>query len=441
MRYSRVMQWNFNKSIAECIKTFAHDDTERLIENRRHIHSYPEPSYGEHQTSAYIQTELAAAGITHTGGWGEVPAGYQTPGFLTGNYGIRAILPALRNANASRTVALRADMDALPVKEESGLPFASINSGFMHACGHDAHTAMVLSAARILKRLRDETSDLPGDEFPGNVVFIFQPAEELAPGGAQSLIQQGILAGTADTAPVGAVFGQHVNPGLPAGMLGFRPGLHMAGVDDFEIRIGGRGGHAAGPDQLIDPIVIAAQLILALQTIVSRRANPQTPTVLSFGRIEGLGAYNIIPDEVRILGTFRTSNTDWKREAVELIRTTSIAFCKSLGASATVRIVPGYPPLANDTNLANFAREAGVALVGEEQVVELPLVMWAEDFAYYGKAIPANFHNLGVANQALDWNLPLHNCRFKIDESALATGAAYLAWLAFNALSSSVLDS
>jgi amidohydrolase len=379
-----------------------------ILRCRRHLHRHPELSYQESATAAFIAKELGAIGVDC-----ELAVG--------GTHGIRAVLDS---GHPGPVVALRADMDALPITENTGLPFASENPGVMHTCGHDAHTAMLLGTARLFQHLRGR------DGFAGTVVFIFQPAEERAPGGAQAMIAGGVL----EQPRPDCVIGQHVNPELPAGTVGFRPGLMMASVDDLFVTIKGSGGHGAMPHLCVDPISAAAQIITAAQTVVSRMADPQLPSVLSFGRIIGEGANNIIPGEVRLEGTFRTVDETWRAEALEQIIKLVELTAEAHRTSATVDILRGYPALYNDGKLNGCLSAAAADLLGEAAVRPLPLFMGAEDFAYYGRQVPACFFNLGTGHPDREWNPPLHHPAMDIDESALAIGAATMAWLALSRL-------
>jgi metal-dependent amidase/aminoacylase/carboxypeptidase family protein len=415
---------------------------EQAVATRRHLHQHPELSFEESETADYVAAQLQAAGIPHRTGVG----GNGIVGVITGS--------------GTRTVALRADMDALPIQEQNEVSYCSRVDGVMHACGHDAHTTSLLTAGRILADL--------GDDLPGRVVLIFQHAEERAPGGAAPMIEAGILegglpipagtsvgAGAGGTSPgagapgspasdsrasgspaprVDTVVGQHVNPEIPAGTVGFHAGLFMASVDDVYITIKGKGGHAAKPQQCVDPVTIASTLVVTLQQIVSRRADPIVASVLSFGRFIGAGAHNVIPDEVSLAGTFRTTDPAWRDEAVAHIEKTARELVESLGASAEVNIVRGYPSLYNDEELTARARARAEEYLGADNVVELPPAMWAEDFAYFGHHRPACFYNLGVRNEAAGIIHPVHSSRFNLDEEALKPGAGLLAWIALGEL-------
>ena len=395
---------------AETVRRLAdelYDDTVRV---RRTIHRTPELSFDEKGTAAFVADELSQAGIPYT------PA--------VGGHGVIATIAGDAAAGRGETpvVALRADMDALPIGEENDHGFCSTVDGVMHACGHDGHTASLLTAGRILARLHDTLS--------GTVRLIFQPAEERAPGGAQAMIGDGAL----ESPRVRSVFGQHVNPDLPVGTVGFNPGLFMASTDDVVITVRGRGGHAAKPHDAVDPIAIASQLIVTLQQVVSRSANPITPSVLTFGRFVAEGAINVIPDTAELAGTFRTVDERWREEALGQIEAISRDLVASLGGTAQVEIRRGYPPVVNDAGATALARERAVEYLGEDRVVDLPPAMWAEDFAYFAKERPACFYNLGVRNEKRGIVHPVHSSRFDLDEEALRVGGGLMAWIALGAL-------
>ncbi len=388
-----------------------HEETTRI---RRHLHRHPELSFQEAETARYISSQLDRIGIPHDTD--------------VAGHGIVARVPGARsrgatNAAATRAVALRADFDALPIEEADGREYRSQNPGVMHACGHDVHTSCLLTALRILSDARDS--------WDGTVTALFQPAEERAPGGARGMIDAGAL----DNPSVHHVFGQHVNTEIPVGAVGFGSGLFMASADEIYITVNGRGGHAAKPHLAADPVAIASQLIVTLQQIVSRAANPIVPSVLTFGRIIGDGAANVIPDSVRIDGTFRTVDESWRGEALDRIRDVSIAIAGALGGSVDVRIERGYPALVNDDGATTIARDAAIEYLGADRVVDLPPTMWAEDFAYYALERPSCFFNLGVRNDDRGIVHSVHTPRFDVDEDALAVGSGLLAWIAIRSLS------
>ncbi|MBL7776560.1 MAG: amidohydrolase [Saprospiraceae bacterium] len=378
-----------------------------VVGYRRHLHAHPELSFEEIQTGAYVAARLAEWGIEHRRG-------------IAGT----GVVALIKGKNPRRkVVALRADMDALPIQEANEAPYKSQNPGVMHACGHDVHTAALLGAARILHTLRDQ--------FSGTVKCIFQPGEERLPGGASLMIREGVLQ---RPRPAG-IFGQHVHPPLPAGMVGFRPGMYMASADEIYVTVKGRGGHAAMPQEVIDPVAIAAQLLMALQQIVSRYADPTIPTVLSFGKINSVGgATNVIPNEVKLEGTFRTMDEKWRADAHKRMVRIAGQVAKSMGGACEFNIVKGYPVLYNDAALTRRAQSWAREYLGPERVVELPLRMTAEDFAWYSQQIPACFYRLGTGNPARGITSPVHTNTFDIDEAALETGMGLMAWLAVREL-------
>lgn len=382
------------------IKALANQYTPQVIEYRRHIHAHPELSFEEEKTSAYIASILANVGIQHTKG--------------IGGHGLVGLI----NGHKSKIIALRADMDALPIIEQSDKPYRSKNEGVMHACGHDVHTASLLGAAHILNDLKDK--------IDVGVKLIFQPAEEKLPGGASLMIKDGVLKNPTPK----AIIGQHVFPSLEAGKLGIRSGLYMASADEIYITFKGKGGHAAAPQDCIDTILMASQVILALQSITSRYCDPATPSVLSIGKINSVGgATNIIPDEVKIEGTFRTLDEKWRFKAHELIKTIVSQTVKSYGGEADVNIMIGYPSLINDEFLSANVRKAMVNFVGEENVVDLPIRMTAEDFSFYSQEMSGCFYRLGTGNKAQGITSPVHTPTFDIDESALTLGMGFMAYL------------
>lgn len=374
------------------------------VTDRRHLHAHPELSFQEFETQRYIAAQLDAMGIDH-----RTIAG-------TG-------LIAEIGGGSGPTVALRADTDALPIQEKNEVDYRSRNQGVMHACGHDVHTASLLGTARILAELRSR--------IQGTVRLLFQPGEEKLPGGASLMIRDGALR---DPVPE-AIFGQHVHPPLPAGTLGFRPGIYMASADELYLTVHGRGGHGAMPHNCVDPIVITAQIITALQQLVSRESDPTLPVVLTFGKItsEG-GATNVIPNSVSLMGTLRTLDESWRKELHLRLRRTAEGIAKALGGSVTLEIGHGYPFLKNDESLTHWAWEEARRLLGEERAVALPIRMTGEDFAFYSHHLPACFYRLGVGNPAKGISSPVHTDTFDVDEQCLQTGSAFMAWLALRRL-------
>ncbi|WP_162051665.1 M20 metallopeptidase family protein [Pontibacter pamirensis] len=387
--------------VKELAQTYAPD----TVQVRRHIHANPELSFEEHNTAAYVKRVLESYGLNPTS---------------MAETGLVALIEG-KNPE-KRTIALRADLDALPIVEANEVAYKSKNEGVMHACGHDVHTASLLGAARILQELREE--------YEGTVKLIFQPGEEKFPGGASIMIKEGVL----QNPDPEKIIGQHVFPMLPAGKVGFRSGMYMASADEIYITVKGKGGHAAMPEQNVDTVLIASHLIVALQQIVSRHASPKVPTVLSFGKVEAKGATNVIPDEVKIEGTFRTMNEVWRKEAHKRIKKLAEGLCESMGGSCVIDIKNGYPFLQNDPELTERARAAAESYLGADNVVDLDLWMGAEDFAYYSQEVPACFYRLGTRNDARGIVSGVHTPTFDIDEAALETSIGLMAYVALQEL-------
>lgn len=379
-----------------------------LIDIRRYLHTHPELSFEEWNTTKFILKKLNEFGITSV----EKVAGTGIVALITGKQPEKSC------------VALRADMDALPIEELNDVPYKSQNKGVMHACGHDVHTTCLLGAAKILQ--------LAKDQFEGTIKLIFQPGEEKSPGGASLMIAAGAL----ENPQPKAIFGLHVDPSLPSGTVGFRPGMYMASSDEIHIRIIGKGGHAALPQLAIDPIAIAALTITALQQIVSRKANPLTPSVLTFGKIAGGFTTNVIPDEVEILGTFRTFDETWRAKAKTLIRETVQQIAAANGASVAIDMPPGYPTVFNDPELTERTIQNAEGIIRKENVNALALRMTSEDFAFYSQKISACFFRLGTNQKNEHYNIPVHNAHFDIDEGAISTGVKMMCLLALAELQS-----
>lgn len=373
---------------------------DELITIRRHLHAHPELSYEEVQTSAFIQQQLQQLGIP-----------YQ----VLAQTGVVALIEG--NNPSRRIIALRADMDALPIQEENEVPYKSTNPGVMHACGHDVHTTCLLGAARILNELKDQ--------WEGTVKLIFQPGEERNPGGASLMIAEGVL----ENPKPEAIVALHVHPGLATGKTSFRAGKVMASADELYITIKGRGGHAAAPHLAVDPIVIAAHLILALQQLISRNNNPHNPSVLSITSFHAGTTTNVIPNEVKLMGTFRAMDEAWRFQAHELIHRMVHQLVESMGASADLHIDVGYPTVHNDPNLHTAAVACAAQMLPEAAIEETELRMGAEDFGYYTQQIPGCFFRLGVMNIEKGITSGVHTPTFDVDEEAIATGAALMAWM------------
>lgn len=379
---------------------------ERLITIRRHLHQYPELSFKEFKTTEFINETLNGHGLpsltalTETGGYVDLQ-GSSTQG---------------------PTIALRADIDALPIQELNQVDYKSNHDGIMHACGHDVHTTSLLGAMIILNELKSE--------WKGTIRCIFQAGEERLPGGASLLIKEGVLEPN-----VSSIHGQHVMPLIPAGKVGFRPGLYMASADEIYIKVIGKGGHGAHPHMNIDPVVIAAEIISELQTVVSRHAKPSIPTVVSIGKVIAEGSTNIIPNEVYMEGTLRTYDEDWRMKAHQLIKTICRDKAKMHGAVCEVEVRKGYPFLLNNEELTLKSRQWAEDFLGKDKVEELEIWPAGEDFAYYSQEIPACFYRLGVRNEDEGITSMVHTPTFDIDESALITGAGLMAWLAIKQIS------
>lgn len=390
-----------NHTLISLIKEQAHLIKNDMIADRRYLHAHPELSFKEFNTSAYVQKRLKEMGIEHR---------------VVAQTGVLAAITGLKGNGP--VIALRADMDALPIKEQNDIDYRSVNEGVMHACGHDAHTALLLGAARILNAIKEE--------FAGTARLIFQPAEEKLPGGAQQMIAEGAL----DHPQPVHVIGQHVYPHMQAGKVAIPTGVCMASMDEIVVTITGKGGHGAMPHTTIDPVQIAAHLVVALQQLVSRMANPQMPTVLSFGRFIADGAINIIPNTVYMEGTFRTFNDEWRYEAHERMKKLAVSLVEGMGATCQFDVHCGYPSLNNDALLSDAMNAYAREYIGEENLESIENLMAAEDFAYYGRQKPSVFYFLGVGNEAKNITSPLHSPTFNLDEAALETGAGLMAYFA-----------
>ncbi|WP_369329284.1 M20 metallopeptidase family protein [Danxiaibacter flavus] len=392
--------------LKEKIKRLSQEYAPAFKEIRHHLHAHPELSYKEFETSAFVQKNLTEWGIDFK---------------VLAQTGVVAVLEG-KNPS-SRVIALRADMDALPIREENDVPYVSTNPGVMHACGHDVHTTCLLGAAKILKEL--------SNEWEGTIKLIFQPGEERNPGGASLLIKEGVLE---DPAPQG-IIALHVNPGLEVGKLSFRTGRVMASADEIYITIKSKGGHAAAPHLTADTILIASHLIVSLQQIISRNNNPTSPSVLSICSFQGGYTTNVIPSEVKLMGTFRAMDETWRFKAHELIRKQTIGLVEAMGAEVDLHIDVGYPTVDNDPKLTERAWRIAEDYMGKEHVSETELRMGAEDFGYYTQAIPGCFFRLGVRNEEKGIVHNVHTPKFNIDEAAIETGIGIMAMLAANVTS------
>ncbi|KPM49749.1 M20 metallopeptidase family protein [Jiulongibacter sediminis] len=392
--------------LLEKVKGLAKDFSADSVAIRRHLHANPELSFEEYKTSAFVAQKLREMGL-------EPQEGVAGTG----------VVAMVKGKNPDKKViGLRADMDALPILEANEVPYKSKNEGVMHACGHDVHTTSLLGTARILSQLKDD--------FEGTVKLVFQPGEEKVPGGASLMIKEGVLE---NPRPFGMI-GQHVAPNLPVGKIGFREGMYMASTDEIYLTVKGKGGHGAAPDQCIDPILIASHIIVALQQIVSRNRKPTNPSVLTFGKIVGLGATNVIPNEVKIDGTFRNMNEEWRAKGLELIEKMAKTMAESMGGSCEVYIGHGYPYLENNPDLTRKMRSYATEFMGAENVVDLDLWMAGEDFAFYSQVIDSCFYRLGIRNEEKGIISGVHTPTFDIDEGAIEIGMGLMAWNALREL-------
>ena len=378
---------------------------ESTIQNRRHLHAHPELSFQEHKTVAFVAAKLDELGIAYK---------------PMANTGLVALITG--DKPSDHVVALRADMDALPIQEANEVAYKSTHAGVMHACGHDAHTASLLGTAAILQQLKAE--------FGGTIKLIFQPAEELLPGGANQMIKEGVL----ENPKPQAVLGQHVMPFIETGKVGFRSGKYMASTDELYVTVNGKGGHAAQPQQNIDPVMITAQILVSLQQIISRTANPNIPSVLSFGKVQANGATNVIPNEVKLEGTFRTMDEAWRAEAHTRMKKMAEGIAESMGGTCEFEIKKGYPFLVNEEKLTAAAKQYAQEYLGKENVLDLDIWMAAEDFAYYSQVTDACFYRLGTRNEAKGITSSVHTPTFDIDENAFAISTGLMAYIALKRL-------
>jgi len=388
----------------ERVKEKADHYFHKVVEIRRHLHQHPELSFQEEQTAQFVFQTLESMGLQPQ---------------RMANTGVVALI---EGAKTGPVVALRADLDALPILETNEVPYKSKNDGVMHACGHDVHTASLLGAAMILNDLKSELS--------GKIKLIFQPGEEKLPGGASIMIQEGVLKNPEPK----AIFGQHVFPELEVGKVGFRSGQYMASCDEIHITVKGKGGHGAMPHLAIDPILISSHLVLALQQVVSRKSNPLIPSVLTIGKFIGNGATNVIPSEVKLEGTFRTFDETWRSEAHKEIVSIAENLVKSMGGTCDIDIQRGSPFVFNDEALTEKARQSAIAYLGESNVVEIPMRATGEDFSFYTQAMPGTFYRLGVTNPSKGIMHPVHSPSFDADEESLRIGSGLMAWIAINEL-------
>jgi len=378
---------------------------EEIVAIRRHLHQHPELSFQEHQTSLTIRELLDKWGVT-----------YDFPFVETG------LVARIKGEKPGLRIALRSDMDALPISEETGLAFASQNPGVMHACGHDIHMASLLGAIRVLSQLKAH--------MEGEVLFLFQPGEEVIPGGAKLMLEQGVFQGR----PPDMIIAQHVLPEMEAGHVGFRPGMYMASNDEIYITVQGKGGHGALRHNLKDPILMASHILINLQKEITEKAPAHVPTVLSFGKVVADGATNVVPDRVQLEGTFRTMHETWRKKAHRLIEKVSSDIASSQGGSIRLEVRQGYPVLHNHEQITLEASNLAKHLLGNDRVEDMDIRMTAEDFAWFTQSIPGMMYRLGVRDPASEQVYPLHTSRFRADEAALKTGISLFAFLALELL-------
>ena len=379
-----------------------------IVGLRRTLHRNPELALEEHETARLVANTLRELDGMHV----------QTGVYETG------VVATLTGGQPGPTLLLRADMDALPIEEETGLDFASENPGVMHACGHDVHTASLLGAAQILHRIRDGVH--------GAIRFCFQPTEERIPGGAKFMIDEGVLDASDASPAVDAAFGQHVKPSLPMGTIGVRSGMFMASADEVHVTVHGEGGHAAAPHELAtDATYVASQIVVALQSVISRHCPPGVPSILTIGKLTAEGATNVIPERAHLEGTFRAMDEDWRAEGHALIRRVIRHTAEAHGATADIDIRVGYPALYNHEAPTALAREAATEYVGPEQTIDLDRWFAGEDFAYFLQERPGTFYCLGIRNEDEGITHGLHTSRFTVDEESLRIGPGFMAYLAW----------
>lgn len=391
--------------LKERIRELANKLHPLVIADRRHLHQNPELSFLEFETSAFVKTRLDEIGIP----WEPVA-----------DTGIIAYVKGEKSSD--KVIALRADMDALPISESNQVSYVSRNEGVMHACGHDAHTASLLGTASILNSVKSQ--------FGGTVVLIFQPGEEKLPGGASLIIKSGVL----EKLKPSAIIAQHVSPMIPLGKIGIRKNKFMASMDEIKAVVRGKGGHGAQPHLNIDPVVITAHIISGLQQVVSRVADPTIPTVLSFGKVIANGAINIIPDEVYLEGTFRTLDETWRNKAHELIKKMAVTIAESMGGTCSFEITKGYPFLINEEQLTSSVQTISEEYIGKDNITEPDIWMAAEDFAMYSNVADSCYYLLGIRNEERGIVSSLHTPGFDIDENALNLAPGLMAYIAVRRL-------
>ena len=393
-------------NIKERIQKLSQEYYEDIQTIRRHLHKHPELSFQEFNTSGFIIEKLSESGIPFQ------------KGFL--KTGILGIIKGKNPAN--KTIALRADIDALPINEKTNLEFQSVNKGVMHACGHDVHTSVLIGAGKILHQLRDE--------FEGTVLLIFQPGEEKHPGGAKLLMEEGIFS---EYQPE-TIIGQHVMPAYETGTAGFKTGQYMASADELYLNVKGRGGHAALPGQTDDTVLAASEIILEIKKTIYRENYSNIPTVISFGKVTANGATNVIPDEVNIEGTFRTFDETWRNAAHKIIRLTADSIAKKHHCNGEVKILKGYPSLINNEEITSLSKKYATEYLGDDNIIDMDIRMTADDFSYFSQKYPATYYRLGIKEKGTGKEYGLHTSEFYVDEKSLETGTGLMAWIALSLL-------
>jgi len=388
------------------IKEIIESSFSTLVEWREHLHANPELSFQEEQTSAFVASKLKAMGIPFEKG-------------IAGT-GIVALIKG-RNPE-KQCLALRADLDALPIVEENDVAYKSKVEGVMHACGHDVHTTCLLGAAKALQSLKDE--------FEGTVKLIFQPGEEVLPGGASLMIKEGVL----ENPKVDKIAALHVFPTMNVGKIGFRPGQYMAACDELYITVKGKGGHAALPNEYNNPIMIIAELLPKLEAYVESLSDGTSPYIFAIGKLQADGATNVIPQSAFAEGTLRTMDEPWRKSIHEKMQQFVLEFLASKNAQGALRIVKGYPSLLNNEMFTKQSMQSAKDYLGAENVEEMDIRMTAEDFSFYSQKVPACFFRLGVRNEGLGITYGVHHPKFDIDQNALKVGAGVMAQIALSAL-------
>jgi amidohydrolase len=399
-----------NESLKQEILKMSSAMHEETIRTRHHLHQYPELSFKEYETANYVESRLKSIGFTDVK--------------RIATTGVVALLKP--HFMGERVIGLRSDLDALPIHETNDVFYKSTHEGIMHACGHDVHTAILLSVAKILFEIKDQIT--------GNVKFIFQPGEELLPGGASLLIKEGVLTNPT----VDCLIAQHVTPQIEVGKIGFKKGLFMASTDEIYLKVKGKGGHAAMPQTYINPLLIASAIITKLHQffMIDKKENvQQIPTVLAFGKIEGMGATNVIPNEVDIAGTFRTLDESWRKRCHEIMNDIITETVATFGGEFELDIRGGYPCLVNDDQVTDRCINTTSSILGKEKIIELDYRMTAEDFAYFSQIKPVCFYRLGTGNALKSTQHNVHNSNFNIDEEVLIFAPALMVCMAIDLMS------